>query len=232
MIRERGTERYKLDSVTAGPNVTVSGDTATAVLASAKEAEVTFANSISQYEKFSHTGNATNVVNAKTKLTGLQVTYKGPATIESETENSYTFTADDLEAVAFYDDGSSKAIAFSDLELDSATVTGNNNSSGAGYTVNVSYTENGMTVSGSFSVEVNLQIPPQPFTVTYDANGGYFGDDTSSTLNQVTYVMGDKARVTKVAKTDNVGEDGTQTSGSYGNNVAKIRLLRFRERRA
>ena len=225
VIRERGTERYKLDSVTAGPNVTVSGDTATAVLASAKEAEVTFANSISQYEKFSHTGNATNVVNAKTKLTGLQVTYKGPATIESETENSYTFTADDLEAVAFYDDGSSKAIAFSDLELDSATVTGNNNSSGAGYTVNVSYTENGMTVSGSFSVEVNLQIPPQPFTVTYDANGGYFGDDTSSTLNQVTYVMGDKARVTKVAKTDNVGEDGTQTSGSYGNNVAKNQVV-------
>ena len=224
-IRERGTERYKLDSVTAGANVTVSGDTATAVLTSEKEAEVTFANSISQYEKFSHTGNATNVVNAKTKLTGLQVTYKGPAMIESETENSYTFTADDVEAVAFYDDGSSKAIAFSDLELDPATVTGNNNSSGAGYTVNVSYTENGMTASGSFSVEVNLQIPPQPFTVTYDANGGYFGEDTSSTLNQVTYVMGDKVHITKIAKTDNVGEDGTQTSGSYGNNVAKNQVI-------
>ena len=224
-IRERDTERYKLDSVTAGANVTVSGDTATAVLTSEKEAEVTFANSISQYEKFSHTGNATNVVNAKTKLTGLQVTYKGPATIESETENSYTFTADDVEAVAFYDDGSSKAIAFSDLELDPATVTGNNNSSGAGYTVNVSYTENGMTVSGSFSVEVNLQIPPQQFTVTYDANGGYFGNDTSSTLNQVTYIKNDKAHITKVAKTDNVGEDGTQTSGSYGNNVAKNQVI-------
>lgn len=126
--------------------------------------------------------------------------YKGPATIESETENSYTFTADDVEAVAFYDDGSSKTIRFSDLELDPATVTGNNNSSGAGYTVNVSYTENGMTVSGSFSVEVNLQIPPQPFTVTYDANGGYFGEDASSTLNQVIYVKSDKAHVTKIAK--------------------------------
>ena len=224
-IRERGTERYKLDSVTAGANVTVSGDTAAAVLTSAREAEVTFANSISQYEKFSHTGNATNVVNAKAKLTGLQVTYKGPAMIESETENSYTFTADDVEAVAFYDDGSSKAIAFSDLELDPATVTGNNNSSGAGYTVNVSYTENSMTVSGSFSVEVNLQIPPQPFTVTYDANGGYFGEDTSSTLNQVTYIKSDKAHITKIAKTDNVGEDGAQTSGSYGNNVAKNQVI-------
>ena len=224
-IRERGTERYKLDSVTAGANVTVSGDTVAAVLTSAREAEVTFTNSISQYEKFSHTGNATNMVNAKTKLTGLQVTYKGPATIESETENSYTFIADDLEAVAFYDDGSSKTIAFSDLELDPATVTGNNNSSGAGYTVNVSYTENGMTVSGSFSVEVNLQIPPQPFTITYDANGGYFGEDTSSTLNQVTYIKSDKAHITKIAKTDNVGEDGAQTSGSYGNNVAKNQVI-------
>ena len=224
-IRERDTERYKLDGITAGANVTVAGDTATAVLTSEKEAEVTFANSISQYEKFSHTGNATNVVNAKTKLTGLQVAYKGPATIESETENSYTFTADDVEAVAFYDDGSSRTIRFSDLKLDPATVTGNNNSSGAGYTVNVSYTENGMTVSGSFSVEVNLQIPPQPITVTYDANGGYFGEDTSSTLNQVTYVKSDKAHITKTAKTDNVGEDGTQTSGSYGNNVTKNQVI-------
>ena len=223
-IRERDTERYKLDGITAGANVTVAGDMATAVLTSEKEAEVTFANSISQYEKFSHTGNATNVVNAKTKLTGLQVAYKGPATIESETENSYTFTADDVEAVAFYDDGSNKTIRFSDLELDPATVTGNNNSSGAGYTVNVSYTENGMTVSGSFSVEVNLQIPPQPFTVTYDANGGYFDEDTSSALNQVTYVK-NNVHVAKIAKTDNVGEDGAQTSGSYGNNVTKNHVI-------
>ena len=224
-IRERDTERYKLDGITAGTNVTVAGDTATAVLTSEKEAAVTFANSISQYEKFSHTGNATNVVNAKTKLTGLQVAYKGPAMIESETENSYTFTADDVEAIAFYDDGSSKTIRFSDLELDPATVTGNNNSSGAGYTVNVSYTENGMAVSGSFSVEVNLQIPPQPFTVTYDANGGYFGEDTSSTLNQVIYVKSDKAHITKTAKTDNVDTDGARTSESYGNNVTKNQVV-------
>ena len=224
-IRERDTERYKLDGITAGTNVTVAGDTATAVLTSEKEAEVTFANSISQYEKFSHTSNAANVVNAKTKLTGLQVAYKGPATIESETENSYTFTADDVEAVAFYDDGSSKIIRFSDLELDPATVTGNNNSSGAGYTVNVSYTENGIMVSGNFSVEVNLQIPPQPFTVTYDANGGYFGEDTSSTLNQVIYVKSDKAHITKTAKTDNVDTDGARTSESYGNNVTKNQVV-------
>ena len=220
-ITEKEVERYKLESVTAGKNVTVAGTVATADLSSEKEAEVTFTNTMTQYEKFSHVGNATNVVDSQVKLTGIQVTYKGPAAIESETESSYTFTADDLEAVVFYDDGSSRTVAFADLMLDPTTVTGNNNSSGAGYTVHVSYTESGITVTDGFSVEVNLQIPPKPFTVTYDANGGYFGDDTSKTLNQVTYERKSNVPITKIVKTDNVSDDGATYSGGYGNNQAK-----------
>ena len=45
VIRERGTERYKLDSVTAGPNDGIRRY-GNVVLTSAKEAEVTFTNSI------------------------------------------------------------------------------------------------------------------------------------------------------------------------------------------
>ena len=224
-ITERGVERYKLESVTAGKNVTVAGTVATADLSSKKEAEVTFTNAMTQYEKFSHAGAATNVVDSRVKLTGIRVTYKGPATIESETESSYAFTADDLEAVVFYDDGSSRTVVFADLMLDPATVTGNNNSSGAGYTVHVSYMESGITVTDGFSVEVNLQIPPKPFTVTYDANGGYFGDDTSKTLNQVTYERKSNVPVTKIAKTDNVSDDGGTYSGGYGNNQAKNTVI-------
>ena len=216
-ITEKNVERYQLESVTAGKNVTVAGNTATADLSSEKEAEVTFTNTMTQYEKFSHAANATNMIDSRVKLTGIQVTYKGPETIESETENSYTFTAKDLEAVAFYDDGSNKTVAFADLVLDPAKVTGNNNSSGAGYTVHVSYTEGGITVSDSFSVEIQLQIPPTPFTVTYDANGGYFGDDTSKTLNQVFYERKSHGPVKKIVKTDNVSGDGKSYSGGYGN---------------
>ena len=128
-----------------------------------------------QYEKFSHSGITTSIINTAAKLTGFQITYKGPAKIESDTESEYTFTADDLEAVAYYDDGSSKNVSFADLTIDPATVTGSNNASGAGYTVNVSYAENGITVTDAFSVEINPQIPKAPFTVTYDANGGYYG---------------------------------------------------------
>ena len=181
-VTEKPVDRYKLEKVTAGANATVTGETATAALTTEKEAEVTFKNTMDQYEKLSHARNANNLVDSMVKLTGLQVTYNGPAVIESETESSYTFTSDDLETVVFYDDGSNKKIPFEQLLLDPDTVTGNNNTSGSGYTVTVSYTENEKTVSDDFNVKINLQIPPKPFTVTYDANGGYLKDFKSGNL--------------------------------------------------
>ena len=223
-VTEKKVSRYTLVRVTGDKNITVTGMTATADLRTQTQAEVSFENHIKQYEKFTHTGNAANLVNTETKLTALQVTYKGAPVIQSETESSYTFTKNDLEAVAFYDDGSSQKITFGQLVLDPATVTGNNNSSGAGYTVTVSYTENDITVSDGFSIQIALQLPPQSFTVTYNANGGYFGEDVSKTLHQVTYDQ--KAiTVTKIAKTDNVNANGSSYSGGYGNNVSKNQVI-------
>ena len=188
-ISELKGSRYREVNIVPVKNVTVSanGTCAEANLRAEKEAEVTFQNEMTQYEKFSHMTSAVNIVSAKTKPTGLVVTYKGPSVIKSDTEDTYTFTADDLEAIASYDDGTTATIPFAKLKLDPASVTGNNNTSGAGFTINVSFTENGMTVSDSFSVEVHLQIPAVPHTITYDANGGYF-DDPSVTVNSVTYV--------------------------------------------
>ncbi len=188
-IRELEVERYKQETITPVKNVTISADgkIAEAVLITEKEAEVTFENTITQYEKFSHTANAINLVDKAVQPTGLQVVYKGKPVIESDTESSYTFTASDLNAEVFYDDGSSRSLLFSELILDPATVTGNHNSSGSGYTITVFYTENGITVTDRFNVEISLQRPPSRFTVTYQANGGYFGEDTSATANQVIY---------------------------------------------
>ena len=185
-IEEQSVSRYGLSNLQAVKNVTINGNTATADLTSEKEAEVTFKNDISQYEKFSHATNAVNIVEANTKLTALKVTYTGQDTIQSDTEYAYTFTENDLNAMAFYDDGSSRVIDFSDLTLDPNTITGDNNTSGSGYVIHVSYTENGSTVTDDFSVNIKLQVLPS-FTVTYDANGGYFGTDTSQILNAVTY---------------------------------------------
>ena len=223
-IEEQSVSRYGFSKLQAVKNVTINGDVATADLTSEIEAEVTFKNDLSQYEKFSHTTNAVNIVEANTKLTALKVTYTGQDTIQSDTEYAYTFTENDLNAVVFYDDGSSHVVYFSDLTLDPKTITGDNNTSGAGYVIHVSYTENGSTVTDDFSVNVKLQAPPKPFTVTYDANGGYFGTDTSKTSNAVTYQK-EKQLIRKTSKTDNVKEDGSGYSGGYGDNATKTEVV-------
>ena len=62
------------------------------------------------------------------------------------------------------------------------------------------------------------------FKVTYNANGGYFGTDTSKISNAVTY-QNEKQLIQKTSKTDNVNEDGSGYSGSYGNNVNKTEVV-------
>lgn len=52
--------------------------------------------------------------------------------------------------------------------------------------------------------------------ITYDANGGYFGNNTSKTTNVVIY---ENTKVTKVSKSPNVDDDGIST-GNYDNNLA------------
>lgn len=188
-IKEKSVSRYKLDNIVCVENTTVIGNEAIADLRTANYAEVTFKNEISQYEKFSHTTNTTNIINKKAYITSLIVEYTGPDLIQSSTESIYKFTSSDLTAKVVYDDGTVKAVPFNKLTLSPSEVTGSNNTSGSGYTVNVSYTEDGITVSDCFNVEIALKEPKLRFTVTYDANGGYFDNDTSITTNQVTYVM-------------------------------------------
>ena len=61
------------------------------------------------------------------------------------------------------------------------------------------------------------------FKVTYDANGGYYGTDTSKATNTVTYQK--NQFFPKISKTDNVNKDGTDYSGGYGNNVNKTEVV-------
>lgn len=154
---------------------------------SAMSADAAFAHTLGTWTKFSHNSRSQNTLSAITKPTAFAVEHLGPAVIESETESEYRFTSRDLSATIYYDDGSSAVVPFSNLTIDPEKVTGNNNTTGAGYTVTVSYTELGMLFSDSFSVEVSLQKPKLPFTVTYNANGGHFyaPDDTTLTMEYI-----------------------------------------------
>ena len=65
-----------------------------------------------------------------------------------------------------------------------------------------------------------------PLTINYDANGGYFGDNTSTTTNVVKYdatseTTGETTTetVTKYSHTSNISDAGVQ-NGDYGNSVS------------
>lgn len=184
-IRELGIGRYKQEHVIGNLNATVNPDegTVTATLAAAGKAEVTFENRIEQYEKFSHNAGAMNTVNAKAQITGLRVTYTGPEILKAGTGN-YSFTSKNVSAVVLYDDGTVKSVPFLALTITPSAIS---TQYGGAYTVSVSYTESGITVSDEFAITVQLEKPEGSLTVTYHANGGYFGNDPARTVNQVNY---------------------------------------------
>ena len=60
--------------------------------------------------------------------------------------------------------------------------------------------------------------------ITYDANGGYFDNDPSKTTELITYQIAEGSTETKIAKTSNISDDGTQ-SGGYGDNVSDTQTV-------
>ncbi len=197
-VKEKNVARYKLTAIskisgevaidTTGATVTLVKQDATSKM---PEAEVKFTNQLDQYRPFSHSVNTENLIAKQHGIVSMKVNYTGPAELNAENANAedktaYEFHATDMTATVLYDDGVERDIPFNELSLNPSTVVGNNNSTGSGYEVTVSYKENGVTVSDSFTVIVNLPVMNR-FKVTYDANGGYFGTDTSKTSNTVSY---------------------------------------------
>lgn len=184
-VRELNVGRYLQEGITGSQNVICNPDTgnATVTLTAAGAEEVTFKNRMRQYEKFSHNAGAMNVVNKKTQVTGLRVHYTGE-TVLNVKAGTHAFTSENVTATALYDDGTMNTIPFSKLVITPSTVS---TQYGGTYTITVSYTESGVTVSDEFDVTVTSTKPEGSFTVTYYANGGYFGSDTDRTANQVHY---------------------------------------------
>lgn len=160
-VEEENTSRYYLNTVIVGDNATVLDNGARADLtnADAADAEVTFKNEISQYEKFSHVSSAVNIIKISTKLTGISVNYEGadPLTREDPSydasSGTYAISKSDLNVTAFYDDGTKKKLTADEYELSPETVDGNSES----YTGTVSYTEEGVTKKASF--QITVQVP-------------------------------------------------------------------------
>ena len=82
-------------------------------------------------------------------------------------------------------------------------------------------------VSGSkyYGYAVRCVMDEVPVTkITYNANGGYFDNDPSKTTELITYQIAEGSTETKIAKTSNISDDGTQ-SGGYGDNVSDTQTV-------
>lgn len=173
-IEEESVSRYLLDTVTAGENVKVEGNFAVADLTVAAKAEVTFENVMEQYEKFSHVTNATNIVKASAKLTGISAEYIGPNPVTQDLpgydadEEIYMIPKSDLVVTVFYDDGTSKTLPGRDYSLEPEYADGSSDS----YTGTVVYEEDGTERTDSFQLDVELPMPTPKHTITFELDGG------------------------------------------------------------
>ncbi len=185
-IRELNAARYQLAEITSGfEHVKVEGDCAAVDLSTESFAEVTFQNELSQYEKLSHTANATNIIKTDTRLTGVRVEYHGPNPIDPNTEGydpeerTYTIQESQLTVTALYDDGTSFEVPAGSYTLDQPVVDGSSNS----YTGTVIYRESGVEKNGTFSIDVRLPEPWKRYQVIMELDGGTIvkDDDTTGT---------------------------------------------------
>ena len=233
-VWEMGTVRYDLSDITA-VNGTAYADNAVFTLTEGVPGEAIFTNDKIVQSDTSHTSQLTNVVKVARKLTGIVAVWKGSSTVESE-----TLDRTKLDVFAVYDDGEQVKLADDAYDVDPETFDGSMNGN---YTVNVIYTERGVTRRDSFDLFLNV---PLKFTwsvlsstsfeedgITYDgtvAITGYFG--TSDYVVFPTVVKGiqqsaisylDNGLTYKVVR---IGTGGTTTSSilSGFSGVKSIRI--------
>lgn len=174
-IEEIKAARYKLADILPGRNMTVKDMLAEADLTVHREADVTFINHLEQYDKFSHTSAASNLIKSQLKLTAVHADYVGEDPITKDMpgydieKEQYRIPEKDLIVTAFFDDGSTEVLPASDYDLSPEYADGSESS----YMGIVSYTYGGITKSGSFQVAVDLPKPTERVMVVFDLDGGH-----------------------------------------------------------
>ena len=103
--------------------------------------------------------------------------------------------------------------------------TSTTNSANDTYTLSLGAKVDNTIPSGVYSNDLVVAVVAEPggIPITYDANGGYYNDDSSQTTQLVEYTIG-QGTVTKIAKTSNISDDGVQ-SGGYGDNVEETQTV-------
>ncbi len=150
---EEETSRYYLSGISDAVNGEIAGDTVTFNLSSSSvhNGSAVFTNRNYEQQDFSDAQILTNILKQKRRLTALKVTY-GETTAKAEA----AINTNILEVIALYDDGSAETLTENQyvLTAEDKVVTNFPNQNGD-YTIRVSYTDNGVTRSDTFTVTLS-----------------------------------------------------------------------------
>lgn len=195
-ITELKTVRYELEDI-SGTNVReidLESGSVTADLYNHTEAEAVFENHLEEWQKYSHTANAVNMVKKARRLTYLQVDYRGPENITDYFEDgifpigdSREFLEEYLEVTAFYDaedsaGNISKKLSWREYQLEPEILEGQGTAAPYTYSIYVVYEENGTKRVGSFQAEA--QADRALYTLIYHEPSG---KGTASIREKVRY---------------------------------------------
>ena len=178
-ITELPAVRYQLMDI-SGTHVhspDLSEGCVTADLSSHTEAEAVFTNHLKEWQKYTHTSNAVNLVKKARSLTYLEVEYEGPEDVTAYFEDgafdmaaSRDFLNRYLTVTAYYDAADESGDLFRNLSpgeyrLEPGTLEGQGGAAPYTYHIRVVYQESGVEREGSF--QVMAQAEKALYTLIY-----------------------------------------------------------------
>ena len=166
-ITELETARYELAGI-SGTNIREADLESRSVVADLyrkDRAEAVFENHLEEWQKYSHTTSAVNMVKKARTLTYLQVEYTGPEDVTAYFKDGVFRIGDDreflekyLDVTAFYDaedsgGNISRKLSWKEFHIEPDTLEGYGTAAPYTYNLHVSYEEHGVKRSGAFQVE-------------------------------------------------------------------------------
>ena len=154
-VSELNTSRYAIEQITNVVNGEIQGNKAIIDLTFGEGGTGTvtvptgaaeFINDNYEAQDYSHTDLRTNILSERQKLTSISVDYE-----DSIVDAGSSVDHDKLTVIANYDDGTSRTLNSNEYHLSQeifSTVNGE-------YTIDVDFTDNGITRHGNFTVNIN-----------------------------------------------------------------------------
>ena len=154
-VSELDTSRYTTKQIANVVNgevqdnkviIDLTADNSSSGVATVPTGAAEFINDNYEVQDYSHTDLRTNILSERQKLTSISVDYE-----DSIVDAGSSVDHDKLTVIANYDDGTSRTLNTNEYKLSQETFSTVNGE----YTIDVTFTDNGITRHGNFTVNIN-----------------------------------------------------------------------------